>query len=100
MTDQQANSLGIEALHITQSEPYQLAMKAMREAIVQKWKDCPIRDQEGQRLLLQTMRLADTFEEVLTGMVETGKFAHHRLQQAIDEARNESGARKLMRRVL
>ncbi len=100
MTDQQANSLGIEAMQVMQSEAYTLAMKAMRDAIVSKWKSCPIRDQEGQLLLLQTMRLADTFEEVLTGMVESGKFAHHKLQQGLDEARNESGARKLMRRVL
>jgi hypothetical protein len=100
MTDQQANMLGIDASMVLNSEAYQTAMTTLRESVIRKWRDCPIRDAEGQKLLLQMVKLADTFEEVLTGMVESGKFAHHRIQQGLDNARDESGVRRMMRRVL
>jgi hypothetical protein len=105
MTDQQEIDRGREARMVLDSPAYKEAMALMRETVVDKWKACPIRDQEGQRLLLQMMRLADTFEEVLAGMVERGKYAHHVLQkkqmdEKINEARNETPARRFMRRVL
>ena len=98
MSDYQESQQGIDSAQVLENAAYKQAMVLMRESIIDKWKACPIRDQEGQTLLLQTMRLADTFEEVLRGMIERGKFAQHRID--IDNQRNESGARKMMRRVL
>ena len=98
MTDHQESQQGGDAASVLENPSYVAAMQLMRDSIVDKWKNCPIRDDEGQRLLLQTMRLADTFEQVLNGMVQRGKMAQHKLD--IDAMRNESGARKLIRRIL
>lgn len=73
-------------------------MDALRAEVVEAWKKCPVRDKEGQVLLLQLAKLTDKFEGVLSGMVEGGKFASRQLE--LDELRNESAGRKLMRRVL
>lgn len=98
MTDHQSAQSGIDAASVLDNPAYIDAMKLLRDSIVDKWKSCPIRDDEGQRLLLQTMRLADTFEQVLGGMVQRGKMAQHKID--VDAVRNESGARKLMRRIV
>ena len=98
MTPQQIQQTGIEAQRVIDSEAYKLAMSAMKAQIVQQWKDCPVRDKEGALLLLQLAKLADKFEGVLTGLIESGKFADHQIK--IDSERNESKARQIMRRVL
>jgi hypothetical protein len=49
-------------------------------------------------LLLQLAKLADKFEGILGGMVQSGRLAQHKIE--LNEVRNESPARKLMRRVL
>lgn len=98
MTEQQESQQGVDAASVLENQAYLDAMKLLRDSIVDKWRACPIRDQEGQKLLLQTMRLADTFEQVLNGMVQRGKMAQHKID--IDAVRNESGARKFLRKVL
>ncbi len=89
---------GQDAAEVLANPAYVDGMATLRASIVDKWKACPIRDKEGQTLLLQTMRLADSFEQVLQGMIEQGKFAQHKLE--IDKIRNESPMRQAMRRVL
>jgi hypothetical protein len=98
MSEQEQANSGRDAALVLENPAYIAAMKLMRESITDMWRSCPLRDAEGQLLLLQTMRLADTFEAVLSGMVQAGKMAAHKLD--IDGQRNESGARKLLRRVL
>lgn len=98
MTDQQASQQGLDARMVLDNEAYKSAMEALRTQVVEQWKACPIRDREGQLLLLQLAKLADKFEGILAGMVEAGKFAAHKID--IDNERNESKARKLIRRVL
>ena len=98
MTDQQISNRGLEASQILGSAAYQEAMTALRQTIVNKWKEVSLRDKEGQTLTLQMMKLADTFEGLLNGYVEAGKFAAHQLE--LDAARDESPARRIMRRVL
>lgn len=98
MTDQQISNRGLEASQVLGSSAYIDAMAMLRESIVAKWKECSLRDPEGQLLTLQMMKLVDTFEGLLSGMVEAGKLAHHQIE--LDSARNESAARKIMRRVL
>lgn len=98
MNDQQVSDRGVEAARILESQAYKDAMSMMRESIVAKWKTVSLRDQEGQKLTLQMMKLADTFEGLLSGMVEAGKFANHKLD--VDRLRDESVARRIVRRVL
>jgi hypothetical protein len=98
MTDQQTSQQGLDARMVLDNPAYAEAMQTLRAQVVEQWKACPIRDKEGQLLLLQLAKLADKFEAILGGMVEAGKFAHHKI--SLDAERNESAARKLIRRVL
>jgi hypothetical protein len=98
MTNQQIAQKGFEASQVLDNPAYKAAMDALRTDVIEAWKKCPVRDKEGQVLLLQLAKLTDKFESVLSGMVEGGKFAQRQLE--LDDMRNESTARKLMRRVL
>ena len=98
MTEQDATRMGRNAADVLDNEAYQGAIASLRSQIVQQWKDTPIRDAEGQLLLLQLAKMADKFESIMRGYVEAGKLAQHKID--LDSLRSESGARKLMRRVL
>lgn len=98
MTNQQQAQRGLEASQVLDNPAYRAAMDDLRAEVIEAWKKCPVRDKEGQVLLLQLAKLTDKFEGVLSGMVEGGKFASRQLE--LDELRNESAGRKLMRRVL
>ena len=74
---------------------YQSAMTLLKTQIVDQWKDCPVRDIEGQRLLLQLAKLAEKFDGILAGYVQAGKLAQHRID--LDSERNESMGAKILR---
>lgn len=97
MTDQQAAQRGIDAQRVLEAEVFKEAMNGLKSQIMAQWKECPVRDQEGQLLLLQMAKIADKFEGILTGMINTGRFAQNKID--LDSARNESTARRFMRRV-
>ncbi len=97
-TDRTEVQRAADARQVLDNAAFQHAMTTLRAQIVTQWKDCPIRDQEGQRLLLQLAKLTDKFEALLIGAIENGKLAQSRID--IDAERNEHPARKLMRRVL
>lgn len=97
MTDPQISNRGLEASQILESSAYREAMEALRRSIVNKWKEVSLRDAEGQKLTLQMMKLADTFEGLLRGYVEAGKYAQHKME--LDRLRDESMAQKILRRV-
>ena len=89
---------GIEAAQVLENAAYKYAMQSMRDEITKQWKECPIRDAEGQLLLLQLAKLTDKFESILSGLVESGKFAHHKLVE--DKFRSESKMRGLLRKIV
>jgi len=97
MTPHQIAQKGIEAQRVLESEVYKEAMSAMKAQIVEQWKAAPIRDVEGQRLLLQLAKLADKFDGILSGLVQGGKLAQHQID--LDGLRDESKARTFFRRV-
>ena len=97
MTEQQQVLRGQEAAQVLDNEAFKLAMASLKTSVLDQWKNCPIRDTEGQVLLLQLAKLTDKFESILIGMVESGKFAQHRID--IDKLRNESKAQRFMRKV-
>jgi hypothetical protein len=98
VTDHQISQQGLDAHMVLENPAYKEAMAALRGQVIEQWKACPIRDREGQMLLLQLAKLADKFEGILGGMVQSGRLAQHKIE--LNEVRNESPARKLMRRVL
>lgn len=97
MSDHQTVQIGIDATAVLDNQAFKQAMGTLRGAVVEQWKDCPVRDHEGQLLLLQLAKLTDKFESILIGLVETGKLTRHRLD--LDEARNESAVQRAARKV-
>ena len=98
MTDQQQVLRGQEAAQVLDNEASKLAMESLKTSVLDQWKACPIRDQEGQTLLLQLAKLTDKFESLLIGMIESGKFAQRQIE--LDKLRNETKARQFVRKVL
>lgn len=98
MTEHQLLQRGIDANQVLNNEAFKDAFNVLRGAVVEEWKKCPVRDQEGALLLLQLAKLTDKFESILVGMVESGKMAQHQID--LRELRNESKARNFMRRVV
>jgi len=98
MTDNDTANRGREAADVLENPAFKAGIEAMRNEVIQQWKSCPIRDAEGQLLLLQLAKLTDKFESMLAGYVQGGKLAQEKIN--INALRNESATRKLMRRVL
>jgi len=95
--EQKTLQLGIDATQVLDNEAFKQAMTQLKEAVVWQWKECPVRDREGQMLLLQLAKLSDKFEAILVGMVENGKLAKHRID--LDNLRDESKVRGLLRKI-
>lgn len=87
---------GENARLILENPVFKEAMKTLQDQIVTEWGKCPVRDAEGQKLLLQLHKLSKKFESLFVGVVETGKLA----QLDLDKLRDESKARSIFRRVL
>lgn len=98
MTEQQTALRGREAAQILDSEVFKDAMAQLKTSVTEQWKSCPVRDREGQLLLLQLAKLTDKFESILIGLVEQGKFAERKIE--LDSMRDESAARRFARRVV
>ena len=98
MTPHQTQQRGIEAQRVLDSPVFKDAMGMLDAQIVAQWKSTPVTDKEGAMLLLQLAKLKNKFETVLVGLIETGKFATHQIN--LDAERNESGARRALRKVL
>lgn len=81
---------------VLENEAYKMAMAGLKEQIVAQWKECPVRDVEGQRLLLQLAKLAEKFDGLLSGYIQAGKLAQHRID--LENERNESMGARVMRR--
>lgn len=89
---------GQEAARIIESDVFKLALETLRTSVTEQWKNCPIRDKEGQLLLLQLAKLTDKFEGIFVGLVEQGKMVQHKID--LDDARNEPQVRKFYRKVV
>lgn len=97
MTDYQITQRMNAAQEVLNNEAYRAAMDHLKAQVVQQWKDCPVRDAQGQLLLLQLIKLCDKFDGILSGMIEAGKFAQMKID--LDKERDESKLRKLARKV-
>jgi hypothetical protein len=98
MTDQQTAAIGKDAVLVLENPAFKAAMARIRSEVTEQWLSCPIRDREGQMLLLQLAKLAEKFEGLFVGMVHSGEFAQHKID--IDKIRNESKPRQILRRVV
>lgn len=88
---------GQEAARIIESEVFKLAIQTLKDSVTEQWKSCPIRDKEGQLLLLQLAKVTDKFEGIFVGLVEQGKMVQHKID--LDTARNEPQVRRFFRKI-
>lgn len=79
MTLHQTVTLGNDAQAVLDNEAFKQAISRMHSEIVKQWENCPVRDKEGQTLILQMKKLAKLFEDNLYGLVRAGEFAQHKL---------------------
>ena len=96
MTPHQTQQRGIEAKRILDSEVFKDAMTTLDAQIVQQWKSTPVTDQQQQVLLLQLSKVKDIFVSTLHGLIASGSMATRQIN--LDAERNESAARKAVRR--
>ena len=98
MNDHQTVSRANQAQLVLENVAYIEAMQLLRDQITAEWMACPVRDKEGQTLLLQLAKLCNKFDGIFKGMLENGKVAQHRLD--LDKIRDEPAHRVFMRRVI
>ena len=88
---------GREASAVLENEAFKAAISGLKTVVLEQWKQCPVRDREGQVLLLQLAKLTDKFESILVGMIENGKLAQNKIE--LNEIRDEPASRRMLRRV-
>ena len=98
MNDQQLVQRARQAGEVIDNPAYKEAMQTLKDSITAQWLECPVRDKEGQVLLLQLAKITAKFEGILTGLVEQGKMAQRKIE--LDTLRDEPPVRNFMRRVL
>lgn len=74
-------SRGQVALQLLENELLQEALDAIDREVMEQWVGCPARDKEGKEALWQLIKTSRKFREVLTGYIDTGKLAAHKLKQ-------------------
>jgi len=96
-SDQQLATLGLEARQVLENPAFNEAFERMDTTIMNALRKADMRDAEGQRLLLQQLKLVDRIKGTLAGMIEGGKLAQSRIDS--DDLRNESTLRRGLRQV-
>lgn len=80
-------SRGQTALQLLENELLKEALDAIDREVMEQWIACPARDKEGKEALWQLIKTSRKFREVLTGYVDTGKLAAHKLKQFEEESK-------------
>lgn len=96
-TDSDLIRVGRGAAEVLENEAYRKAMDLMKARIHEQWKESPIRDREGQFVLLQLAKMADMFEGLMAGFVQGGKLAQHRID--LDSLRDENAMQRAARTI-
>lgn len=71
---------GARAKTVLESEAYSGAYKAVREAIIEQWENCPIRDREGAHELKLMLKIHGDIHKHMEKAVIDGKFAAEQLK--------------------
>lgn len=66
---------GGKANALLNSEIYREAFRKVEEGIIEKWKDAPVRDLEGQQSLKLMHKLLSDVKAYIEGVAEDGKMA-------------------------
>lgn len=72
---------GARARTVLDSDAFQSAYKAVRDAILEQWESCPIRDREGAHELKLMLKVHTDLGKHLQKAVDDGKFAAEELKR-------------------
>lgn len=95
MTDHEIAKQGDDARQVLSNPAFIRAMEQLHDLSHAAFKKTDLRDAEGLKIARQFAAVTDDFEAIMRRMVEGGKFA----QLNIDKHRDESAARKAVRKV-
>lgn len=95
MTDHELAKQGDDARQVLNNPAFQNAMAQLHDLAHRAFKMTELRDAEGLKIARQFASVTDDFEAIMKRMVEGGKLA----QMNIDKHRDESTARKAVRKV-
>ena len=79
MTIEQDIALGAQAKALWESQPFQNAIFAVKNGIIERWAKSPIADKEGQHELRLMLKIADDFEQNIISVINNGKMANDKL---------------------
>ena len=69
------------AKQILGNPTFEMAIEAMKKAVVEQWSACPVRDKDAREWLWMFYQNTLKFEEVLKGYIATGKKLEYDRQQ-------------------
>jgi hypothetical protein len=72
---------GVRAKSVLDSDAFQNAFQAVRQAIVDQWENCPIRDREGAHELKLMLKIHTDLGKHLQKAVADGEFAAEELKR-------------------
>jgi hypothetical protein len=81
---------GIEAQRYLDSELFKSYLKGAEQAILEEIANCPMRDDEGRRLLQMHFKFIRGIESSLRGFAQSGRY---------ETGKKESGIRRLTRKL-
>lgn len=95
MTDHEVAKMGEDARQVLLNPAYIRAMEQLHQLAHAAFKKTDLRDAEGLKIARQFAAVTDDFEAIMRRMVDGGKLA----QMNIDQHRDESTARRAVRKV-
>jgi hypothetical protein len=72
---------GARAKTVLESDAFQKASKAVREAIIESWETCPIRDRDGAHELKLMLKIHTDLIGHLQKAIDDGEFAAKELKR-------------------
>lgn len=72
---------GAHAERLLSDSLLQEAFQKLEERIIEMWRDAPIRDTEGQQLLLVRMRTLDEIRKHIETIAKTGRLSMEMLER-------------------
>jgi hypothetical protein len=86
MTDAEILSRADRARDLLDNQEFENAVQAVRQALLDRFEECPIRDKEGQHEIKLMLKLLGDVKANLQSVVDSGKVVTHRISM-LDRAR-------------
>lgn len=86
MNDAEILARADRARDLLDNQEFENAVRAVRQALLDRFEECPIRDKEGQHEIKLMLKLLGDVKANLQSVVDSGKVVTHRISM-LDRAR-------------